>query len=57
MDEMGAYPGWNGAVSPNEYDEVARRLSVAKQNFLLRESADEQESVSWEKVWPFRDAI
>ena len=57
IDEVGAYPGWNGAVSPLEYDEVARRLNAAKQNFLLRESANEEEKALWEKVWPFQDVV
>ncbi|KAJ9297731.1 hypothetical protein DTO217A2_8554 [Paecilomyces variotii] len=57
IDEIGVYPGWNGAVSPHEYDEVAKRLSVSKQNFLLRESANEQEKAIWEKLWPFQDAV
>lgn len=37
VDELGVYPGWNGAVPPDQYDEMLRRLiiSISKQSFLL----------------------
>ena len=54
--ELGVYPGWNGAVPPDQYDEISRRLITSKQNFLLRESANDQEMALWEKLWPFQDA-
>ncbi|KAJ6181243.1 Aminoglycoside phosphotransferase [Penicillium mononematosum] len=57
LEEIGVYVGWNGAASPNDYDEVVRRLAVAKQNFLARESANNQERAIWESVWPFQDAF
>ena len=57
IDDIGVYPGWNGAVSPHEYDEVSRRLVSAKEKFLLRESANEQERELWEKLWPFQDTL
>lgn len=57
LEEIGVYTGWNGAVSPGGYDEVVRRLAVAKQNFLARESANEQERAMCEKVWPFEDPV
>lgn len=34
IDEIGVYLGWNGAVSPGDYDEVVRRLELAKERFL-----------------------
>ncbi|KAL3489348.1 hypothetical protein BJX62DRAFT_252674 [Aspergillus germanicus] len=43
LDEIGLYAGWNGAVSPQDYDEVVRRLAAAKDHFLTQESANEQE--------------
>ncbi|KAJ5360878.1 Aminoglycoside phosphotransferase [Penicillium concentricum] len=43
LEEIGVYIGWNGAVSPHDYNEVVRRLAVAKQNFLTRESTNKQE--------------
>jgi hypothetical protein len=55
LEEIGVYVGWNGAVSPHDYNEVVRRLAVAKRNFLARESANEQERAIWESVWPFQD--
>lgn len=57
LEEIGVYTGWNGAVSPHDYNEVVRRLAVAKQNFLDRESANEEERAMWEKVWPFQDSV
>lgn len=57
IDEIGVYTGWNGAVSPHEYDEMARRLLISKENFLLREAENEQERVLWEKAWPFQDTF
>ncbi|CAI7609194.1 unnamed protein product [Penicillium palitans] len=57
LEEIGVYTGWNGAVSPHDYNEVVRRLAVAKQNFLDRESANEEERAIWEKVWPFQDSV
>lgn len=56
IDELGVYTGWNGAVPPEQYDEMSRRLINAKQNFLLRESANDGKMALWEKVWPFQDA-
>ncbi|KAL3443043.1 kinase-like domain-containing protein [Aspergillus insuetus] len=55
LDEIGLYAGWNGAVSPQDYDEVVRRLAAAKDSFLTRESTNEQESSLWEEAWPFQD--
>ncbi|OKL61267.1 hypothetical protein UA08_03189 [Talaromyces atroroseus] len=36
LDVIGAHTGCNGAVSPRDYDEVARRLAAAKQRFLVQ---------------------
>ncbi|KXG46553.1 Aminoglycoside phosphotransferase [Penicillium griseofulvum] len=55
LEEIGVYVGWNGAVSPHDYNEVVRRLAVAKRDFLARESANEQERAIWESVWPFQN--
>lgn len=55
IDEIGVYTGWNGAVSPGDYDEVVRRLGIAKERFLDRESTTPQERLVWEQVWPFED--
>ena len=55
--EVGVYTGWNGAVSPHDYDKVVRRLAVAKQNFLDRESVNEEKREMREKAWPFQDSV
>ncbi|KAE8150026.1 hypothetical protein BDV25DRAFT_129895 [Aspergillus avenaceus] len=55
IDEVGVYTGWNGAVSPGDYDEVVRRLHHAKKRFLDRESRTPEERMLWENVWPFED--
>ncbi|KKK16222.1 hypothetical protein ARAM_001796, partial [Aspergillus rambellii] len=53
IDELGVYTGWNGAVSPGDYEEVVRRLTLSKKRFLDRESRTPEELVLWEKAWPF----
>jgi hypothetical protein len=50
LDEIGLYAGWNGAVSPQDYDEVVRRLAAAKDRFLTRESTNEQDKALREEV-------
>lgn len=55
ITEIGAYTGWNGAVRPEEYDEIAWRLKVAKHKFLDREAKTNEERIAWERVWPFQD--
>ncbi|KAK2761259.1 hypothetical protein FQN54_001781 [Arachnomyces sp. PD_36] len=55
ITEIGAYTGWNGAVSPDEFDEMSRRLDAAKKRFLDREARTAEERVAWESVWPFQD--
>ncbi|KAK1141887.1 hypothetical protein N8T08_008400 [Aspergillus melleus] len=55
LEEIGVYSGWNGAVSPGEYDEVVRRLDRAKKRFLDRESRSPEERALWQKAWPFKD--
>lgn len=57
IEDIGVYPGWNGAVTPDDYGEVIKRLAVAKKAFLDRESQTDQERGLWEKVWPFQDEI
>jgi hypothetical protein len=54
LKEVGAYTGWHGAVSPNEYDEVKRRLEAAKAKFLDREAKTLEECEAWDGVWPFK---
>jgi hypothetical protein len=55
LDEIGVYTGWNGAVSPGDYDEVVRRVELARKRFLDRESTTPEERVMWEKAWTFED--
>lgn len=55
LHEIGLHAGWDGAVAPGDYDEMVRRLAAAKQRFLDRESANEQERARWEELWPFQD--
>ncbi|RAH39785.1 uncharacterized protein BO95DRAFT_486701 [Aspergillus brunneoviolaceus CBS 621.78] len=57
IEELGVYPGWNGAVPPGDYDEMARRLEVAKKRFLDRGSRTPEERRVWEKAWPFEDKV
>ncbi|KAJ5950235.1 Aminoglycoside phosphotransferase [Penicillium vulpinum] len=55
LEEIGVYVGWNGAVSPHDFNEVVRRLAAAKQGFLNRESANKQEGAIWEDAWLFQE--
>lgn len=53
--EVGVPSAWDGGVTPDEYDEVMRRLEKAKIGFLNREAQSSKEREAWEKVWPFKD--
>ncbi|GFG00836.1 hypothetical protein IFM61392_01536 [Aspergillus lentulus] len=55
IDEIGVYTSSNGAVSPGDYDEVVRRVELARKRFLDRESTTPEERVMWKKAWPFED--
>jgi mannitol/fructose-specific phosphotransferase system IIA component (Ntr-type) len=57
LKEVGAYTGWDGAVSPREYDEIRQRLETAKAGFLDREAKTADERQAWESVWPFQDDV
>lgn len=56
VEELGAYTGWDGAVLPEQYDDMVARLERAKQRFLDREAKTLEERNTWEKAWPFRDS-
>ncbi|PKX96504.1 uncharacterized protein P174DRAFT_79870 [Aspergillus novofumigatus IBT 16806] len=34
IDKIGVYTGWNGAVSPGDYDKVVRRVELVKERFF-----------------------
>ncbi|KAL9619929.1 MAG: hypothetical protein Q9160_005486 [Pyrenula sp. 1 TL-2023] len=55
IEELGAYTGWDGAVSPEQYDDMIVRLENAKQRFLDREADTLEKRALWEKAWPFQD--
>jgi hypothetical protein len=55
VQEVGAYTGWDGAVSSQDYDIYAERLENAKANFLDAESKTPEEREKWASVWPFKD--
>ncbi|WEW56950.1 hypothetical protein PRK78_002409 [Emydomyces testavorans] len=55
LKEVGAYTGWDGAVSPREYDEIRRRLQSVKARFLDRQAKTAEERKAWESVWQFQD--
>lgn len=55
IEELGVYPGWNGAIDPTEYEEICARLARSKERFLEREAKTPMEREAWEKVWPFED--
>ncbi|KAF1956274.1 kinase-like protein [Byssothecium circinans] len=55
IEEVGAYTGWDGAVSPEEYGMVSEELEKAKEKFLDAESNTPEEREQWANVWPFKD--
>ncbi|KAI9039219.1 phosphotransferase family protein [Aspergillus affinis] len=55
LDEVGVSSGWDGDVPADQYDELIRRLDVAKERFLNRASSTPEERALWEKTWPFQD--
>jgi hypothetical protein len=55
IKEVGAYTGWNGAVSPEEYSIMSEKLEKAKKSFLDVESKSPQEREQWASAWPFKD--
>ncbi|KAF2667398.1 hypothetical protein BT63DRAFT_456698 [Microthyrium microscopicum] len=55
--KVGAYTGWDGAVTLEEYDIASQRLQDAKQSFLDSKSITSvEEWAVWEAVWPFQDS-
>lgn len=56
IEEIGAYTGWDGAVSPNDYSTMYGRLEEAKRRFLDAESKTPEEREQWTRAWPFKDA-
>jgi hypothetical protein len=47
VQEVGAYTGWDGAVSSEDYDIYAERLENAKANSLDAESKTPEEREKW----------
>jgi hypothetical protein len=54
IEEVGAYTGWDGAVSPEEYSIVFERLEKARERFLDAESKTPEEREQWATAWPFK---
>ena len=55
IEELGAYTGWNGAVMPDQFDQMKEALQNAKTRFLDTESRTPAEREQWERAWPFQD--
>lgn len=53
--EVGAYTGWDGAFSPEEYSMMSEKLEKARERFLEAESKTAEERKQWANVWPFKD--
>ena len=54
IDEIGAYTGWDGAVSPDKYSAMSEKLEEAKQRFLDTEPKTQEEREQWTRAWPFQ---
>jgi hypothetical protein len=46
----GAYTGWDGAVTPEEYDMMAQKMEQVKVGFLNREAKTLEEREQWVKA-------
>ncbi|KAI8934411.1 hypothetical protein NX059_009146 [Plenodomus lindquistii] len=55
IGEVGGYTGWDGAVSPEDFDKISERLKEAKERFLDAESRSPEEREQWAEAWPFQD--
>lgn len=55
IKEIGAYTGWDGAVSPEDYSTMSEKLEEAKRRFLDAESKTPEEREQWMRTWPFKD--
>lgn len=54
VEELGVYKGWDGAVKPGEYEDMAKRLEGARERFL-----DDEGMMACERGvsegWPLKD--
>jgi hypothetical protein len=55
IEEVGAYAGWDGAVSPEEFCIMSEKLEFARERFLDAESRSLEEREQWATAWPFKD--
>jgi hypothetical protein len=56
IEEIGAYTGWDGAVSPEQYSTMREELEAARIRFLDAESKTPEEREQWANAWPFKDS-
>lgn len=54
IKEVGAYTGWDGVVSLEEYSMMSEKLEKARERFLDAESNTPEEREQWANAWPFR---
>lgn len=54
--EVGAYTGWDGAVSPEEFESVSKLLAKIRTGFILLNSKTQEEQRQWAAMWPFGDS-
>lgn len=52
---VGAYTGWDGVVSPEDYEIVHEKLTEAREQFLNTEAKTPEEREQWAIAWPFKD--
>lgn len=51
--EVGAYEGWDGWVSHDEYEPMRERVRVCRERFLQEMADTDEEREEWKKVFPF----
>lgn len=53
LQNLGAYIGWDGLVSPADYDTMKELMDQLREKFLEQVAETDQERQIWAKAWPF----
>lgn len=51
--QVGAYAGWNGWVSHDDYASTIKGVCVCRERFLLEMADTDEERERWKKVFPY----
>lgn len=53
LGKLGAYNGWDGFASHEDYNRMKRLVAEVREAFLREVTTNEAEREAWTKVWPF----